>query len=502
MKLKDIFKNIEIIEYKGDLEKEIKNISSNSKEIQENDLFFAIKGYTLDGTQFIPNAIENGATAIAVDETCDLNSFDIPNEITFIKINRIRYHLAIASANLYGHPSTKLKLIGVTGTKGKTTSTYMIKSILEKHNFKVGLIGSIAIYIGDEKLEDTDRTTAESYKIQKTLAQMVDENVEIAILEVSSQAMKLDRVVGCHFDEVLFTNLTEDHISPREHKDMEDYFNAKLSLVKMAPFLVTNLDNDYTSRIPNLLPEKEILTFGMEHSSDIMAKDLELSNIGVHFTLVMDQKEYPVYVSIPGKYMVYNCLGAIGIAKKMGCSISDIQEGLKNIKVFGRSEVVPNKLGLKILIDYAHTPSSLQSILETVKPYTKGRVICTWGVGGDRDRKKRPIMGEISGNLADLTILTSDQVRTEEPEQILNEIEVGLKRSGGNYVKILNRTEAIRYALSIATTDDIIVLPGLGSDLYIEYMHVKYPYNERTVIHDTIEDMIASGKRNPIGNNF
>ena len=498
MKIKDIFNNIDIIESVGSLESDINNIASDSRVINKNDMFFAIKGYDLDGTKFIPSAIQNGATAIVVDETCNLSDYDVPENVTIIKVSNIRKTLAIASCNLYDNPSKKIKLIGVTGTKGKTTSTYMIKSILQKHGYNVGLIGSIAIYINDEKIEDCDRTTAESYKIQKTLAMMVEKNVDIVVLEVSSQAMKLDRVYGSDFDAVLFTNLSEDHISPKEHKDMEDYFQAKLSLVKMAPFVVYNLDNDYTARVPKLLPDKELKSFALDTKADIMAKDLKLSNTGVNFTLCMNDKEFPVRVSIPGRYMVYNCLGAIGIATYFGADIKNIQDGLKNIKVFGRSEIVPNKLGLKILIDYAHTPSSLQSILETVKPYTKGRVICTWGVGGDRDAKKRPIMGEISGKLADLTILTSDQVRTEDPNKILDDIEVGLKKSGGKYVRILNRTEAIKYALSIATPDDIIVLPGLGSDLYIEYMHVKYPYDERVVIHDAIEEMIASGERKPV----
>ena len=481
MKIKDIFNNIDIIESVGSLDTDINNIASDSRVIEKNDMFFAIKGYDLDGTKFIPSAIKNGATAIVVDETCNLSDYNVPENVTIIKVANIRKTLAVASCNLYDNPSKKIKLIGVTGTKGKTTSTYMIKSILQKHGYKVGLIGSIAIYINDEKIEDCD-----------------EKNVDIVVLEVSSQAMKLDRVYGSDFDAVLFTNLSEDHISPKEHKDMEDYFQAKLSLVKMAPFVVYNLDNDYTARVPKLLPDKELKSFALDTKADIMAKNLKLSNTGVDFTLCMNDKEFPVRVSIPGRYMVYNCLGAIGIATYFGADIKNIQDGLKNIKVFGRSEIVPNKLGLKILIDYAHTPSSLQSILETVKPYTKGRVICTWGVGGDRDAKKRPIMGEISGKLADLTILTSDQVRTEDPNKILDDIEVGLKKSGGKYVRILNRTEAIKYALSIATPDDIIVLPGLGSDLYIEYMHVKYPYDERVVIHDAIEEMIASGERKPV----
>lgn len=491
MKLKDVLKDIEILDFKGSLETEVTNITSDSRNIEPYGLFVAIIGYVLDGTKFIPDAIKKGASAIMVDETIDISTFDIPDNVCIVKVENIRHNLAIASCNLYNYPSKELKLIGVTGTKGKTTSTYMIKSILQQAGLKVGLIGSIAIYINDEKQEEMDRTSAESYKLQKVLRSMVDQNVDVVVLEVSSQAMKLERVTGCEFDSVLFTNLSEDHISPNEHKDMEDYFNAKLSLAKMAPIVVYNPDNEYTARIPNLLPEKDLISFGMKNNADYMGKDLKLSNSGVDFTLVKESVEIPVHISIPGEYMVYNALGAIAITSIFNVTDTQIQNGLKDVRVFGRSELVPNKLGLTILIDYAHTPASLESILKTVKPYTKGRVICTWGVGGDRDSKKRPIMGEISGRLADYTILTCDQLRTESPKQILSNIEEGLKKVTDQYQIIYNRTEAIRTAIKMATKDDIIVLPGLGSDLYIEYMRVKYPYDERVVIHDIIEEILT-----------
>ena len=494
MILKDVLKDIEIIEKKGNLEIEITNITSDSRNVEKNGLFVAIIGYVMDGTQFIPNAIENGATGIMVDETTDISSIEFPDNVTIVKVKNIRHSLAIASCNLYDYPSKKLKLIGVTGTKGKTTSTYMIKSILQQTGFKVGLIGSIAIYINDQKIEDMDRTSAESYKLQKTLAMMVEQKVDIVVLEVSSQAMKLDRVTGCDFDRVLFTNLSEDHISPREHKDMEDYFNAKLSLAKMAPIVVYNSDNEYTARIPVLLKDKKLISFGLKNKSNFMAENLKMANNGVDFTVKTINSKFDAHISIPGKYMVYNALGAIAISSTFGVKENQIQDGLKDVKVFGRSELVPNKLGLTIIIDYAHTPSSLQSILETVKPYTKGRVICTWGVGGDRDAKKRPLMGEISGKYADYTILTSDQVRTENPKKILLEIESGLKKVTDQYTIILNRTEAIRHAIKVATKDDVIVLPGLGSDLYIEYMRVKYPYDERVVIHNIIDEIISGGQ--------
>ena len=489
MILKDILKDSNIIDYKGNLNIEITNISSDSRLIKNNGLFFAITGYVLKGTDFIESAINNGAKAVVVEPDVDLNSLHY-DKITFIKLDFIRKNLALCSCNLYDNPSKKLKLIGVTGTKGKTTSTYMIKSILEKHGYKVGLIGSIATYIGNEQIKINDRTTGESYEIQEMLDLMVKKDVEIVVLEVSSQAMKLDRVVGCDFDITLFTNLSEDHISPKEHPTMEDYFEAKLSLLKMSPTCVINLDNEYTKKIPNLLPNKNIITFGVENKADIMAKDFKYTNSSVSFTLITDKYKKDITVSILGKYMGYNALGAIAVSKYFDVSYDNIKEALSNISVFGRSEMVPNKLGYKIMIDYAHTPSSLQSILQTVKPYTKGRVICTWGVGGDRDSKKRPIMGEISGRLADFTILTCDQARTEDPAKIAAEIEVGLKKTGGKYKIIINRTEAIRYAIHMMTKDDILVLPGLGNDLYIEYMGVKYPYNERIVINDIIDEML------------
>ena len=445
MKLSRILENTTVKDSVNMYDADITNISSDSRKIRENGLFFAKNGYLRNGFDFIPAAVENGAAAVVVEKSADLSSVMISKNIPVISLSEdISHALATASCNLNDHPSKKLKLIGITGTKGKTTSSFMLKAILEAHGLKVGLIGSIAVYIGDKQVEITDRTTPESYSIQQTLAKMVEENCDVAIIEVSSQAMKLSRVTGCEFDVALFTNFSEDHISPHEHKDMEDYFNAKMELMKLTPNIVVNTDNEYTAKVPSLLPDKNITTFGMgRESCDVSAKELKPSNAFVDFTLCMDGEEGPVRVSMP-----------------------------------------------TIMIDYAHTPASLESILKTVKPYTKGRVICTWGVGGDRDRTKRPVMGEISGRLADFTILTSDQIRTEDPMRILKDIETGLKKVTDNYTIILNRTEAIRYAISMATKDDLIVLPGLGNDLYIEYNGVKYPYNEREVIRDAIEEII------------
>jgi len=494
MKLKNLLNNVEIVNQKGDLEIDITNLHSDSRKIKQGGLFIAINGFAKDGIQFIPSAIENGAVAVIVEPTVDINSLEY--DIPIISVKNTRKALAILSCNFYDNPSKKLKLIGVTGTKGKTTSTFMIKSILQQAGHKVGLIGSIAVYINDEKIEDTDRTTPESIEIQKHLANMVDNGVEIAVIEVSSQAMKLDRVTGCEFEAALFTNLSEDHISKNEHPDMEDYFNCKLSLLKIAKNIIINNDDEKVKTISSILPEKNIITFSIDNDSTFKAnpENITITDSYIDFEVPINGKPEQIEAAIPGKFSIYNALGAIATTSVFNVSSQNIKDALKDLKVLGRSELVPNKLGLTIMIDYAHTPSSLESILTAVKSYAKGRIICAWGVGGDRDKAKRPVMGEISGRLADYTVLMSDQVRTEDPLQILKDIEKGIIPTGKPYKIVVDRTEGIRYAISIAEKGDIIVIPGLGHDLYLERNGVKYPYNEREVISQIIDEMIANGE--------
>lgn len=494
MKLKTLLNNVEIVNQKGDLEIDITNLHSDSRKIKQGGLFIAINGFAKDGIQFIPSAIENGAVAVIVEPTVDINSLEY--DIPIISVSNTRKALAILSCNFYDNPSKKLKLIGVTGTKGKTTSTFMIKSILQQAGHKVGLIGSIAVYINDEKIEDTDRTTPESIEIQKHLANMVDNGVEIAVIEVSSQAMKLDRVTGCEFEAALFTNLSEDHISKNEHPDMEDYFNCKLSLLRIAKNIIINNDDEKVKTISSILPEKNIITFSIDNDSIFKANpnNITITDSYIDFEVPINGKPEQIEAAIPGKFSIYNALGAIATTSVFNVSSQNIKDALKDLKVLGRSELVPNKLGLTIMIDYAHTPSSLESILTAVKSYAKGRIICAWGVGGDRDKAKRPVMGEISGRLADYTVLMSDQVRTEDPLQILKDIEKGIIPTGKPYKIVVDRTEGIKYAISIAQKGDIIVIPGLGHDLYLEKNGVKYPYNERVVISQIIDEMIANGE--------
>lgn len=489
MKLKEMLVGLEGLKVKGNLDIDIVGIESNSKKIEKGYLFVAIKGFSADGHEFIENAIESGATAVMIEEGCNLKSFKIPEEITIVMAKDTREALAITSSNFYGNPSSKFKLIGVTGTKGKTTTTFMIKEILEKAGKKVGLVGTIATYINGKKIKDSDRTTPESLELQKIFSKMVEAGVEIVVMEVSSQSLKLHRVAGCKFDIVLFTNFSEDHISPKEHPDMQDYFNSKLKLFEMCNTGIVNTDDLHGAKIPRLFPDNNITTYGIDNYANVLAKDITITNSYVDFKVKLKDKNERVKTGIPGRFSVYNSLAAICVAQKFGIAPEVIKQALLEVRVPGRSELVDNKLEIPIMIDYAHSPESLQNILQAVKSYTRGKVISVFGCGGDRDSGKRPIMGEISGKIADYTFITSDNPRTEDPQKIVEQIEVGMKKTKGKYSVVVDRTEAIKEAIKMATKRDIIVLAGKGHEPYQEINGVKYPFDERIIVRNIIEQM-------------
>ena len=490
MNLKKILLGLENIKAKGEIDREVTAITNDSREVIEGSLFFAIKGFSNDGTQYIPTAIEKGAKVILVDDKFDLKSVEIPADVTFVVVPDARYAMAICSCNFYDNPSRKLKLIGVTGTKGKTTTTYMMKEMLQKQGYKTGLIGTIAIYSGDRKIEDSDRTTPESIKLQKILAQMVDDGCQLVVMEVSSQSLKLHRVAGCEFYAGLFTNFSEDHISPKEHPDMEDYFNSKLELMKMCKYGFINADDLQVSKVPKLLPDKDIKTYGIDNQCDLLAKDITITNSYVDFKVKIGERNERIKVGIPGRFSVYNSLAAISLAMKLGCNAENIKESLLDVRVPGRSELVNNSKELTIMIDYAHSPESLENILNAVKSYTRGRVISVFGCGGDRDSAKRPKMGEISWKIADFTIITSDNPRTEDPEKIVSQIEEGIKKTNGKYVCIVDRVEAIKYAIDMASKKDLILLAGKGHEPYQEINGVKHPFDERIIVDQIIKGEI------------
>lgn len=490
MKLKEILVGIEGLKVRGNLDIDITHLDKDSRNIKENGLFVAIKGFDTDGHEYIETAIKQGAVAVILQEGITADTVKkIPADITIIVAKDTRYALAICSCNFYKNPSKRIKLIGVTGTKGKTTTTFMIKKILEKTGKKVGLIGTIATYIGDKKLEDSDRTTPESNKLQAIFAQMVEAGCDTVVMEVSSQSLKLHRVAGCDFDIGIFTNFSEDHISPKEHPDMEDYFNAKIQLFKMCKTGFINADDYHVAKLTKLVPECSITTYGIDNFCNVLAKDITITNSYVDFKVKIGMKNERIKTCIPGRFSVYNSLAAICVAEKLGANAEQIKEALEEVRVPGRSELVNNKKELTIMIDYAHSPESLENILNAVKSYTRGRVICVFGCGGDRDSSKRPIMGEISGRIADFTIITSDNPRTEEPKKIVDQIEEGIKKTKGKYTVIIDRMEAIKEAIKMADKKDIIVLAGKGHEPYQEINGVKYPFDERVIVNNIIQNI-------------
>ena len=495
MELKELLVGLENLKVKGDLTINIEGIENNSKNVKKGYLFVAIQGFSTDGHQYVENAIENGATAIMVQEGCDLKGMKIPDDITVVMAKDTREGLAIVSDNFYNHPSRKFKLIGVTGTKGKTTTTFMIKEILERAGKKVGLIGTIAIYINGKKIQDSDRTTPESIELQQIFAKMVDEGVEVVVMEVSSQSLKLHRVTGCEFDYVVFTNFSEDHISPNEHPDMKDYFESKLKLFKMCKNGIVNTDDLHGAKIPGLFPDSNIVTYGIDNYANVLAKDITITNSYVDFKVKITDRNERVKTGIPGRFSVYNSLAAICVAQKFGVSPEVVKEALAQVRVPGRSELVDNKREIPIMIDYAHSPESLENILQAVKSYTRGKVISVFGCGGDRDSGKRPIMGEISGRIADYTFITSDNPRTEDPQKIVDQIEEGIKKTKGNYKVIVDRKEAIKEAIQMATKRDIVVLAGKGHEPYQEINGVKHPFDERIIVREIIDQLEDEKKK-------
>jgi len=486
MELNKILKGIENIKIKGDSELDIKQIEDNSKNVKANALFVAVKGYDYDGHNFIDEAIKNGATAIMIDMSADLKSIKIPKGITVIISTDTRESLALAACNFCGNPSKKFKLIGVTGTKGKTTVTYMIKSILEKAGYKVGLIGTIENYIGENSLGYSDRTTPDSLELQKIFYKMAKEKMDYVVMEVSSQSLKLNRVLGCDFDYGIFTNLYKDHISLKEHTDMNDYFNSKLKLFSVCKKGYVNADDFKCGKIISNSPNCEFKTFGIDNTADFLAKDITITNVSVDFKVKIATKNERIKIKIPGRFSVYNGLSAIAITTSIGVSIENIKEGLENVTVPGRNELVPNKQELAIMIDYAHTAESLENILQATKTYTKGRVICVFGCGGERDNEKREVMGEVSGRLADYSIITTDNPRGEKPEKIIADIEKGIKKTKGNYEIVVNRKEAIKKAINMMSKKDIVILAGKGHETYQEINGVKNEFDERIIVKEIL----------------
>ncbi|HAT4306843.1 UDP-N-acetylmuramoyl-L-alanyl-D-glutamate--2,6-diaminopimelate ligase [Clostridium perfringens] len=482
MILKSLLKGLDYEVIKGNEESKVQNIRYDNRKIEQGDAFVCVKGFKVDGHSFIGDAIKKGAKTLIVQE-----DVSVQEDITIIKVRDTRKALAIMSSNYFGNPKDKLKIIGITGTNGKTTSAFIIKSILEKAGLMTGLIGTIANYIGNKKV-DAVRTTPESYELHELFKNMVDAGVEYCVMEVSSHSLELDRVYGIQFEEGIFTNLTRDHLD--FHKTFENYYNAKFKLFERSNHSIINLDDPYGANIVKDIEEREVKTkvstFSIEKESDFKAFEIKSHSNGSEFKVNLESVE-EFYINIPGEYNIYNSLGCIICAHNLNIPMDKIKEGLSDVVIPGRCELVAKEKNLpySIIIDYAHTPDGLENILSTVKAFTKNRMISVFGCGGDRDKVKRPQMGKIGCELSDIAIITSDNPRSEEPMDIINDIVKPLNYD--NFVIEVNRKEAIRKAMNMALEGDVIVIAGKGHETYQILKDETIHFDEREVVYDILE---------------
>lgn len=476
MKLEKLLQGVTVTEITADLNMEITQVVYDSRKAVPGCLFVAISGFAADGNRFVPMAMEKGASVVV---TAKRPEGDVP----YVLVDSDRLALAQISANYFDHPAKKLKLIGVTGTNGKTSVTLLLKHILEQTvGAKVGLVGTMGNQIGQEHLP-SERTTPESYELQALFAQMLEAGCTHVVMEVSSHAIALHRVGGLEFSVAVFTNLTEDHLD--FHKTMENYCETKAQLFKRADKAVANRDDEWFCTMTKDA-SCPMLTTSVKAEAGLQAKDVQLHSDKVTFTAVYGEDCVPVCLPIPGTFTVYNALSALGAAVQLGISLQDAAHALETAKgVKGRVEVVPTPgKPYTVLIDYAHTPDGLENVLTSVKGFCGGRLIAVFGCGGDRDPVKRPIMGKIGVSLADYAIITSDNPRTEAPMAIIEDILKGVPAENTNYEVIENRVQAIKRAMDIAQNRDIIILAGKGHETYQEICGVKHHLDEREVVAD------------------
>ena len=478
MKLRELLKDIDVIEMNADAELDITGVSYDSRKTQEGDLFVAMTGYETDGHRFIPMAKEKGAA-------CVLCQNKPQEEIPYVLVKDSRAALSRLGINWYGDPAASMTMIGVTGTNGKTTTTYLLKDILEKkRGAKVGLIGTNQNMVG-ETVIPTERTTPESFELQGLFRRMADAGCTHVVMEVSSHALYLKRVEGIRFAVGIFTNLTQDHLD--FHKTMEEYCDAKALLFRQCEKGVYNEDDAWAKRL--VANAACPMTAIGEGTADLRAENISLDAEGIAFDAVSADERVSVTVGIPGGFMVYNTLGVMAAAKAIGISLSESAEVLRTTAhVKGRVEVVPTGEDYTILIDYAHTPDALENVLNAVRGFAKGRVIALFGCGGDRDKTKRPIMGGIAARLADFVIVTSDNPRTESPNAIIADIVDGMIGTETPYVVMESRIEAIRFAMDHAKAGDVIVLAGKGHETYQVIGRENHHLDEREVVAEYLAE--------------
>ena len=481
-KIKELIKNTNLILESGSAETEITSLVYDSRKVEKGSLYVAIVGANADGHNYIQQVVEAGAAGVVVEK-----DVEVPDTVAVIKSADTREALALLSAAWFDHPADKIPVIGITGTKGKTTTTYMIKSILENAGRKVGLIGTIEAIIGEKHIPAVN-TTPESYIVQDYLSQMVEAGCDAAVMEVSSQALMLHRVGGMTFEIGIFTNISPDHIGPNEHKDFDEYLHCKSLLFRQCRHGIFNADDEH---LEGILEECTctVNTYGIEKPADFEAKDIELVHkpgyLGVNYK-VTGKENFDVTIDVPGRFSVYNSLCAIAVCHFFGVSVEAMQKALKAAKVKGRIEMVKVSDEFALMIDYAHNAMALESLLTSIREYNPGRIVTLFGCGGNRSKLRRYEMGEVSGKLSDFTIITSDNPRFEEPADIMKDIETGIKKTDGKYIMIEDRKEAIKYAIEHGQKGDVIILAGKGHEDYQEIKGKKYPMDERVLIADIL----------------
>ena len=491
MKLNKLLERLDYEVVQGSDEIEITTLINDSRKVENGSAFVCISGAVSDGHKFIPDVAAKGAAAVIVEREAEA-----PENVTVIRVKDTRYALALMSAAYFGYPAEKLKVIGITGTKGKTTTTYMIKSILDSVGYNVGLIGTIEAIIGDKRIPAAN-TTPESYTIQQYFAQMAEAGCDCVVMEVSSQGLMLHRTAGIPFEIGIFTNLGKDHIGPNEHKDFDDYKRCKGLLFKQCRLGIANVDDKYFHDVfQGATCRTE--TFGFSEKADLRAENVQLVSrpgylgVAYHVAGLMD---FDVEIDIPGTFSVYNSLTAISVCRHFNVPVEKIKDALKKAKVKGRIEMIKVSDEFTLMIDYAHNAMSLESLLTTLKEYNPKRLVCLFGCGGNRSKDRRYEMGEVSGRLADLTIITSDNPRFEEPQAIIDDIKIGIGKTDGKYVEICDRKEAIKYAIENGQPGDVIVLAGKGHEDYQEIKGVKYPMDERVLIAEVLEELSEEKKQ-------
>lgn len=484
MKLGQIVKDFEYEVLAGSVDTEVTALVYDSRKAEAGAVFVCISGTVLDAHDFIPELAGKGVRAIIVERDVE----PVPG-ITYLKVNNSRLALACMSAAYFGYPARKLKTIGITGTKGKTTTAYMVRAMLEASGIRTGLIGTIESIVGDRRIPSAN-TTPESYRVQELFAEMVEAGLDAVVMEVSSQALMLHRVSGFTFDLGVFTNLEPDHIGGNEHRDFADYMHCKSLLFQQCKKGIFNGDSEYLEGI--LAGHTcEVETFGHGKDNDLIAEDVKLKKdhgaLGVRYH-VRGLVNMDAEVNVPGEFSVYNSLTAIAVCHEFGVDEALMQSALKSVSVKGRIEIVPLTNRYTLMIDYAHNAMALESLLTTLRAYEPGRLVCMFGCGGNRAKSRRYEMGEVSSRLADLTVVTSDNPRDEEPMDIISDILEGVKRADGAYVTVPDRKEAIRYCMDQAKDGDIIVLAGKGHEDYQEIRGVKYHMDERELIAEIVRE--------------